>query len=374
MLPKLESMVSHRKRQVEIASVLMGLVGLSVAGCASEPPLLAQSTPAAAAMGPPRAAAPARETRGGLSESGPSETRSSEHTSSDAWPLETLSTGARPTITPVSNPAPVQQAPDLAALVAEVIEEHNRIRAEAGLNALKPNAELEAAAKAHADDMAARAKMSHIGADGSSPKDRIDRTGYQYQTVAENVAYGQRKAQVVMDMWMDSPGHKKNIVGDFSEVGVACAVDKEGLIYYSAEFGKPWPKVDPAKGLERLIEIHNQERAKAGLGKLKLSPILTTVAKGEAREMAEQGTLKPKPTSGKTVFERIDRTRGRFGAISANGSTGIPTPEEVMHAWMEAPAHKATILGDFAFIGAGYATGKNGTPYWYVLFAQPARR
>jgi uncharacterized protein YkwD len=41
---------------------------------------------------------------------------------------------------------------------------------------------------------------------------------------------------------------------------------------------------------------------------------------------------------------------------------------------MEAPAHKATILGDFSFIGAGYATGKNGTPYWYVLFAQPARR
>jgi uncharacterized protein YkwD len=143
-----------------------------------------------------------------------------------------------PRSTPLPSPRssePLDTSDDSGSLV----KAHNLRRAKAGLPPLFPNALLEAAAIGHARDMADRRKMAHRGGDGSSPFDRIDRQGYRYRAAAENVAYGFDDVDSVMAGWMKSPGHRRNILGQFSEIGVGRAIDKDGAAYWCVTFGTP---------------------------------------------------------------------------------------------------------------------------------------
>jgi uncharacterized protein YkwD len=133
---------------------------------------------------------------------------------------------------------PISQE-ELEELNTRIVEEHNRIRTERKLKKLTVSRTLTAAAQAHAEDMAARRKMSHTGGDGSSSSERIKARGYRYFRAGENVAAGWFSADRVMKGWMDSPGHKRNILGSFSEIGVGCAVDEDGKRYWCVTFGLP---------------------------------------------------------------------------------------------------------------------------------------
>ena len=72
---------------------------------------------------------------------------------------------------------------------------------------------------------------------------------------------GYRDVADVMQGWMDSPPHKKNILGDFTEIGVARVVRQGRKPYWCADFGKPMPKFDPATAVEDLVKRINEERA-----------------------------------------------------------------------------------------------------------------
>jgi len=85
-------------------------------------------------------------------------------------------------------------------------------RAQRGTAPVTQNAALQAAAEAHALDLAARAGLSHTGRDGSSVMDRIARTGYQACFGAENIARGQPSIEAVFTSWRNSPGHYANMV------------------------------------------------------------------------------------------------------------------------------------------------------------------
>lgn len=87
----------------------------------------------------------------------------------------------------------------------------NAIRAQAGLPALKRNAELERAALAHARDMAANTFMSHTGTDGSDLRTRVERTNYRWCSLAENVARGHSTDARAVESWRTSPGHYRNM-------------------------------------------------------------------------------------------------------------------------------------------------------------------
>jgi uncharacterized protein YkwD len=123
--------------------------------------------------------------------------------------------------------------------VTEIIEAHNRARLRSGRSLMQVSPSLTVAAQAHADDMAARRRMSHKGSDGSSPFGRIDRLGYQYDSAAENVAAGQRSLDQVMTDWMKSPGHRRNILGRYTEVGAGYATDEAGTCYWCVTFATP---------------------------------------------------------------------------------------------------------------------------------------
>jgi uncharacterized protein YkwD len=102
----------------------------------------------------------------------------------------------------------------------------NAYRKKFGLKALKLNAELTEAAKAHSRDLAKWDRISHYGSDGSNPWDRVKRTGYKARLAAENVGTGQINFNEVMKGWEESPGHNKNLLTpDATNMGIALVQD-----------------------------------------------------------------------------------------------------------------------------------------------------
>jgi uncharacterized protein YkwD len=103
----------------------------------------------------------------------------------------------------------------------QVLDLTNKERTNNGLEPLKPNAELNYAADKYAEDMSKRRVLSHTGADGSKPWDRAKAVGYEARMMGENIAVGQRTPEEVVQAWMNSPGHRANILrSGYQELGV----------------------------------------------------------------------------------------------------------------------------------------------------------
>lgn len=93
-----------------------------------------------------------------------------------------------------------------------------------GLLPLKRNDLLDRSARLHAEDMRDRDYFDHVNTDGQAPADRIDATGYKWFLVGENIAAGYTNSFMVLSDWMDSEGHRVNILDpEFREIGVGFA-------------------------------------------------------------------------------------------------------------------------------------------------------
>jgi uncharacterized protein YkwD len=266
-------------------------------------------------------------------------------------------------------------APDLPAAeidLAALINRHNRERAEAELPPLKTNAELEAAAKLQAQDMASQEKMAHTGSDGSTPAQRVERAGYHLRKTGENVAFGQTSVEEVMRSWMNSRRHKENILGDFTEIGVAVAYAKDGTPYWCVDFGRPWPKLNTTEATEAAILQLNTVRAESEKPKLAPASELRESAQQHAGEMAENGTLKKKDEAGQSTLEKLARKSKRYRSLREADTSGAATAEELVKGWLEQKGQKEIILGDFDELGMGYAATKNGQPFWCLLVGKLA--
>jgi uncharacterized protein YkwD len=119
-------------------------------------------------------------------------------------------------------------AQNLELVRAAILCLHNHIRVQAGLPALKDNAKLRKAAIGQSNDMVANGYFDHTSLDGDTFVDRIVGAGYVKRndgwTLGENLAWGTgdlSTAQGVMNAWMNSPGHKANILKKaYREVGI----------------------------------------------------------------------------------------------------------------------------------------------------------
>jgi uncharacterized protein YkwD len=123
------------------------------------------------------------------------------------------------------------------ALRDAVIAELNAVRADAGLPALRSNARLTRAAQGHACDNAARGSFSHTGSDGSDLTARLRAAGYVFRAAAENTGRGFGSAERAVAWWMNSRGHRANILmRGVREVGVGVAMG-EGRPHWVVNFG-----------------------------------------------------------------------------------------------------------------------------------------
>jgi uncharacterized protein YkwD len=119
-------------------------------------------------------------------------------------------------------------APNVANLPAEaaVLTLVNAERAKAGCKAVTNDSRLARAAEKHSADMIARDYFSHTTPDGVDFATRIENEGYRWSNAGENIASGQRNATEVMKAWMNSPGHRANILNcNFKNLGVGMVLD-----------------------------------------------------------------------------------------------------------------------------------------------------
>ncbi|MDH6456200.1 MULTISPECIES: CAP domain-containing protein [unclassified Streptomyces] len=127
---------------------------------------------------------------------------------------------------------------DLTRTVDEVVGLTNRERAGAGLRPLAVDPLLARAAQAYSTDMAVRAFYSHTSPEGTQPWDRAAAAGCDRRSIGENIACGQRSAAEVVEGWMNSPGHRANILKPaFTHIGIGFAGGGPAGTYWTQMFG-----------------------------------------------------------------------------------------------------------------------------------------
>ena len=103
----------------------------------------------------------------------------------------------------------------------EVIRLVNEIRVQNGLSALTYNWELSRVARYKSQDMVDNRYFSHTSPTYGTPFQMIRSFGLSYRSAGENIAYGQRTPQAVVNAWMNSSGHRANILSSsYTQIGV----------------------------------------------------------------------------------------------------------------------------------------------------------
>jgi len=126
---------------------------------------------------------------------------------------------------------------EFSAYQQEVLNIVNKERASRGLSALKFNAEVAKVATTKSQDMIDNNYFDHNSPTYGSPFDMMKKFGISYRTAGENIAMGQKTPQEVMTAWMNSDGHRKNILNSsFTEIGIGIAKDSNGRLYWTQMF------------------------------------------------------------------------------------------------------------------------------------------
>jgi uncharacterized protein YkwD len=176
---------------------------------------------------PRPSASPVRSTPATTRPPAPSPTRTA---AAPTTPVVTL-TPAR--TTPVTAPA---SADSITAARAQILSLVNQQRATAGCKVLTAAPALDRLAQNFSDDMAARGFFSHTDPDGHTPWDRAQALGIT-NLGGENIARGQADVQAVMAAWMNSPGHRANILNcDYTTLGVGIHFGPGGP-WWTQDFG-----------------------------------------------------------------------------------------------------------------------------------------
>jgi uncharacterized protein YkwD len=132
-------------------------------------------------------------------------------------------------------------APNAEAWEAEVLQLVNRERTARGLAVLTRDATLQAQAEQYACEMIQYDFFAHEDpVTQTTLRDRAEEFGYVFQVIGENLAAGQPSPAEVMRDWMDSEGHRENILDErFTEIGIAVRAGGDYYYYWVQEFGRP---------------------------------------------------------------------------------------------------------------------------------------
>ncbi|WP_308188964.1 CAP domain-containing protein [Streptacidiphilus sp. ASG 303] len=152
---------------------------------------------------------------------------------STATPAPTADAGTAPAPTAASTG---RSADSRAAVASAVLTLVNQERAKAGCSPVATDPHLAKLARDFSDDMAARGFFDHTDPDGRSPWDRAAAAGISYLG-GENIARGQQTPEEVMDAWMNSPGHRANILNcDYKRLGIGVH-EGAGGPWWTQDFG-----------------------------------------------------------------------------------------------------------------------------------------
>ena len=143
--------------------------------------------------------------------------------------------GAARTMPSSALPISIPESSNANAFEWSVFQLTNVERENRGVPPLQWDNILGAAARAHTEDMVRNNFFSHTGSDHSNVGQRLTRAGFTWSRVAENIADGQQSPEEVISTWMNSPGHRANILDPaLTHIGVGFTANK-----WTQKFGTP---------------------------------------------------------------------------------------------------------------------------------------
>jgi uncharacterized protein YkwD len=139
----------------------------------------------------------------------------------------------------LSTAGPVLAEAAASEYLERVVELTNAERVQAGLAPLRLSPELSEAAQAYAEVLATSGCFAHTCGPVAQVEARSELAGYRgWRSLGENIAGGQLSPERVLQMWMESPGHRSNILNPgFTEFGVGLAAGGEFGLYWAQMFG-----------------------------------------------------------------------------------------------------------------------------------------
>ncbi len=138
-------------------------------------------------------------------------------TSSNQGSTSNTNTGSNTSTSPSTN----SNTSSVSQFEQKVIELTNAERAKEGLKALQADTKLMQSARLKSDDMAKNNYFDHTSPTYGSPFDQMKSLGISYKSAGENIAQGQKTPEEVVQAWMDSPGHRANIMNaSYTHIGV----------------------------------------------------------------------------------------------------------------------------------------------------------
>lgn len=147
------------------------------------------------------------------------------------------STNSKPTATVPSTGSSSGSRSSFASFQSQVIQLVNEQRAANGLKPLTANSQLNNTATLKSQDMAKLNYFDHTSPTYGSPFDMMKKYGISYRTAGENIAMGQTTPAQVMQGWMNSPGHRANILNaSFTQIGVGIAKNAQGQLIWTQQF------------------------------------------------------------------------------------------------------------------------------------------
>lgn len=155
-------------------------------------------------------------------------------------PSKPESTPNNPSTTPQQKPESTpEQKPstDFSSYQQQVLDLVNAERTKRGISALTLDSNLSSVATKKSQDMVNKNYFDHTSPTYGSPFDMMKQFGISYRTAGENIAKGQKTPQEVVTAWMNSEGHRKNILNpNFTNLGIGIAKDSKGTTYWTQMF------------------------------------------------------------------------------------------------------------------------------------------
>ena len=259
---------------------------------------------------------------------------------------------------------------DLEKSIHKLVNEYRR---DHNLPALELDSRISQQARIHSENMAlGKVPFSH---NGFQERAKAVEKDISYRKFAENVAYNQgydNPPESAVEGWINSPGHRKNMEGDFDLTGIGVAKNSKGEYYFTQLFVLKSPKAKniPIHDLE--MEVHklvNQYRRSRNLSALKIDPRISQQARIHSENMA----------SGKVPFSHNGfQERGkaieksisyRKFAENVAYNKGYTNPAEfAVKGWIKSTGHRQNMEGDFNLTGIGIAKNSKQEYYFTQLF------
>ncbi len=309
-----------------------------------------------------------------------------------------LLTGCQPTkldfLPPLPSPnLPLASTPtlpnpnSLAAIEQATYQQVNEYRRSRNLPPLKLNRRISQEARIHSERMAAKtAPFSH---QGFEQRVQAIATVLPWQKAGENLAINQGASDPVTTAvrgWIDSPGHRKNMEGDFNLTGIGVAQNASGEYYFTQIFLK---QQSPTAGLpnfrkaptteaaslttleEKIHASVNQYRLSRNLPPLRSDARISYEARRHSQAMAK-GTA---PFSHDGFENRVKAITATIPYLKAGENLAFIQgyPDLVgtaVQGWINSPGHRKNMEGDFNLAGVGAAKNLKGEYYFTQIFVK----